>query len=50
MHDTIVSELKRNFYNNPDSKSKMLQLEARVKSGEITPFMAAHEALDIKDD
>ena len=35
MHDTIVSELKRNFYNSADSKAKILQLEEKVKSGDF---------------
>lgn len=45
MHDTIISELKRNFYSDPDSKMKLLKLEEQVKKGEITPFVAAQKAL-----
>lgn len=48
MHETIISELRRSFYGNPDSKSKMLEMEDKVKSGEITPFMAAKEVLGMK--
>ncbi|MEE9214550.1 MAG: methylmalonyl Co-A mutase-associated GTPase MeaB [Thermodesulfobacteriota bacterium] len=47
MHETIISELKDSFYNNSRIKNIILELEDRVKTGEISPFKAANKLLDI---
>lgn len=48
MHETIRLGLQENFYSNPDIKSRLPELEKKVKSGEITSFKAAQLLLNQK--
>ncbi|MCB1191246.1 MAG: methylmalonyl Co-A mutase-associated GTPase MeaB [Leptospiraceae bacterium] len=45
MHQTIEESLKSNFYNNPQIKSKIPEMEKSVFLGKHTSFQAAYELL-----
>ncbi len=47
MHETILEQLKRNFYNNPEIKIKIEELEEKVLSDKLSPFAAAGILLDL---
>lgn len=46
MYETIESQLRNSFYNNPVIAEKLLEAEKMVQNGEKTSFMAAHALLD----
>jgi LAO/AO transport system kinase len=48
MNETISEELKRRFYENPEIKKKLSELEAEVENGNISPYFAAKIILDEK--
>jgi LAO/AO transport system kinase len=41
MHETIQEQLKRNFYDNPEIKHKIQELEKQVLEDKMSSFMAA---------
>lgn len=47
MHQTIEESLKSNFYNHPEIKNKIPEMEKDVYSGKYTSFQAAFELLKL---
>jgi LAO/AO transport system kinase len=47
MVETINENLRYNFYNNPDIKSKMVEMETRVLKAELSSFEAASQLLNL---
>ncbi len=45
MHQTIEESLKANFYNNPQIKNRIPEMEKGVFLGKYTSFQAAFELL-----
>jgi len=41
MHETIQEQLKRNFYNDPEIKLRIAELEKQVLEDKLSSFMAA---------
>jgi LAO/AO transport system kinase len=46
MHETINDSLRSNFYQNPEFRQRIKELEEMVVSGSISPFLAAKQLLD----
>lgn len=46
MIETISEQLKNNFFQNPEMKEMLEQLEQKVLSDQISPFIAAQKILD----
>jgi LAO/AO transport system kinase len=47
MHDTIQEQLKRNFYDDPEIKLKISELEKLVLEDKLSSFMAAGQLLQM---
>lgn len=47
MHETIRERLTTEFYENPDIKHKLSEIEKQVNSGEISSFAAAERLMEI---
>jgi LAO/AO transport system kinase len=47
MHETIQETLKRNFYDNPEIKSKLKEFEKNVLTDKMSSFIAAGSLLEI---
>jgi LAO/AO transport system kinase len=47
MYETINETLKSSFYNNPESESRLEDVERRVLEAKLSSFIAAKELLDI---
>ena len=47
MHETIEERLKRNFYDNPEIKEKLVIFEKSVLNREISSFAAAGKLLEL---
>lgn len=47
MHETIQEQLKRNFYNNPEIKLRIAELEKQVLEDKLSSFMAAGQLLEL---
>lgn len=47
MHETIQEKLKRNFYDNPEIKHRLAELEKQVLDDKLSSFMAAGQLLQI---
>jgi len=47
MHETIQEKLKRNFYDNPEIKHMMAELEKQVLDDKLSSFMAAGQLLQM---
>lgn len=47
MHETIVEQIRRDFYNHPQMKDKIREFEQKVFDSEISSFGAAGELLRI---
>lgn len=47
MHETIQEHLKQNFYNHPEIKAKIKEMEAHVLNDDMSSFAAAGELLDL---
>ena len=45
MHDTIIDQLRNSFYNNDEIKAMSIDLEKKLRKGEITSYKAAWEML-----
>lgn len=48
MHETILTELREQFYSNPRVKDQLTKIEANVRSGVISPFEAAQILLGVR--
>jgi len=46
MHETIREQLKRNFYNHPEIRNKIEDVEEMVLTNQISPFIAASQLLE----
>jgi len=47
MYETINEQLRLNFYNNVDIRSKLSEAECSVLTGRQTSFAAAQQLLDL---
>ncbi len=47
MHETIVEQLRRNFYGNPEIKSLLVELEKSVLENKISSFAAAGKLMEL---
>jgi LAO/AO transport system kinase len=47
MHETIQEQLKRNFYDDPEIKLRMAELEKQVLDDKLSSFVAAGQLLQI---
>ncbi len=47
MHETIQEQLRRNFYNNPEIKVKIGEIERQVQENKLSSFLAAGYLLEI---
>ena len=47
MHETIQEKLKRNFYDNPEIKHRIAELEKQVIDDKLSSFMAAGQLLQM---
>ena len=45
MHETIEGHLKSNFYQNPEIKEKLKEMELNVLNNKISSFVAAGKLL-----
>ena len=50
MYETIDSELRRRFYDDPDRSARIAQAERLVLSNRLSPFAAASQLLDPRKD
>ena len=48
MHETILTELREQFYSDPRVKDQLAKIEANVRSGVISPFEAAQILLGVR--
>lgn len=48
MHETILTELREQFYSDPRVKDQLTKIEANVRSGVISPFEAAQILLGVR--
>jgi LAO/AO transport system kinase len=46
MHETIIDSLKYSFYNHPEVKTMMPELEKQLREGEVTSYKPASILLD----
>lgn len=47
MHETIEEHLKNQFYNNGKIKSRLADIEQKVRNGQITSYRAASKLLEL---
>jgi len=47
MHETIQEQLKRNFYDDPEIKLKIIELEKQVLENKLSSFLAAAHLLEM---
>lgn len=47
MYETIDNSLKSHFYNNPDIRQRLVDMEQAVQKGEKTSFMAANDLMSL---
>lgn len=47
LHETIQEQLRRNFYDNPEIKSRMEEFENNVLTEKMSPFVAAGHLMDL---
>ena len=48
MHETILTELREQFYSDPRVKDQLAKIEANVRAGVISPFEAAQTLLGVR--
>ena len=48
MHETILTELREQFYSDPRVKDQLTKIEANVRTGVISPFEAAQILLGVR--
>lgn len=47
MYETIDNSLRSHFYNNPDIRRRLVDMEQAVQKGEKTSFMAANDLMSL---
>ncbi len=47
LHESIQEQLGNFFYQKPEVKNLLPQLEEKVLSGKLSPFIAAHKLIDL---
>jgi LAO/AO transport system kinase len=47
MYETIDEHLKNSFYKNPKIEKLLLEAENKLSNNEITPFIAAHQLMEV---
>ena len=45
-YQAIEEKLRNQFYNNPEIREKIQQLEEKVSTGTLNPYLAANELID----
>lgn len=48
MHETILTELREQFYSDPRVKDQLEKIEANVRAGVVSPFEAAQTLLGVR--